>query len=231
MGSEGSSIGTQIFRNHSGSFKNISQSADHLIVQVEPDTPVLVEVLRRDGIPALRRARLVARSGPMLGVVHDQGALTDLAVHPGATVGVSAPGRFGTITTTVVDLDHEGGGLVVRVAPTVVPLRERRRHARSLVTIDATWVGGAASTTDVSPGGVLLAGRAPRTSVSLSLELPDRTIRVFAEPVPRARDARLRFATVVAELEADRVVAATTFARRPRRRALSPEGSPDRRGG
>lgn len=182
-------------------------------MDLEPTALVLVECRRRDGLPTLRRARIVACADGLVGVAFERDRVDDLAAEPGAPIGLSAPGRFGVASATVTAIDPHRRALVASVDAVVVALRDRRLHRRTSLNADLSWPTGAAAVVDVSPGGLLVAGLGPAESTPVRLSIGQVAMAATAHPLVRdGHHARLRFDTSLPELEPGRVIELATFA-------------------
>jgi hypothetical protein len=186
--------------------------ADEFSVELEPSAVVLVESTRHDDVPSLRRARVTALADGLVGLVMEDGELTDLVVAPGRSIGLSAPGRFGVVPASIVGVDRHRNALIVETETVVVPLRDRRRHPRATARVEVAWNGGAASASDVSPGGILVRGMGPNAPTSVAIAVGTSVVVADAQPIERGEQrSRLRFVMPVAELDAGRVVRALTL--------------------
>ncbi len=182
-------------------------------MDLRPTTTLLVESTRLDDTPTLRRARVAAASGRLVGITMERDSIADLRLEPGRRIGISAPGRFGVVRASVLGTDLVSDAVVVEVDPVVVPLRDRRHHQRTAAPVEIIWPTGSTTAVDVSPGGVLVVGAGPTEPTSLVIDVAGTA--VVAEACPLWHDDRgagLRFGIVVPELDAARVVRAVTFA-------------------
>ncbi len=182
-------------------------------MDLEPTSTLLVESTRIDDTPSLRRARVVATSGRLVGIKFERDTITDLRLGPGSRIGISSPGQFGVVHGAILGTDRTQGALVVEIDAAVLPLRDRRGHQRTAAPVVISWPSGRTTAVDVSPGGVLVVGSGPVEPTSVTIDVAGRP--VSAEALPLSRDdrfTRLRFGAVVPELDAGRIVRAVTFA-------------------
>ncbi|MEO1060627.1 MAG: hypothetical protein AAFZ07_04355 [Actinomycetota bacterium] len=182
-------------------------------MDLEPTALVLLECRRRDDLPTLRRARIVACADGLVGLVLERERLHDLLIGPGTPIGLSAPGRFGVCPATVTAVEPDRRALVAEVDAVVLALRDRRRHRRTALHGDASWPTGAAAVVDVSPGGLLVVGIGPSGPTPVHLTVGDLEVSALAHPLGHADGrSRLRFEAPLPQLDRTTLVQTATFA-------------------